>query len=142
MRIKHILKDIGIFMVILSSSLALMSCDNDENKEIVQEETQEHFTHEELAAEFVDKMSNDLGINLELLKINTLEFDYIVVEDLDLYDPVLGEYYTAYYIGDYDPGEDLSKYILDYDNDFHYPLTDNGDGTYTGANGFGKVASF
>lgn len=99
-------------------------------------------THEELAGEFVQRMKREVGINIRLVKLDTLQFDFIVVEDLDLFDQTLGAYYTAYYLGDYRPGDSLADYIINYDDDFYYPLTDNGDGTYTGFDGRGKEDTF
>ena len=146
---KHLLKSIIMISASILSVTALSSCDSSNSSNTTTEEApseeepeQINFTHAELAEVFVQNLSTDLGIELELLKIDTLQFDYIVVEDLQLFDSVLGPYYTAYFIGDYNPGESLANYIIDFDDIFHYPLDDNGDGTYTGSDGFGTIVTF
>ena len=88
------------------------------------------YTHEELAQIFVDRLWTDLGYDIELVKANTLQYDYIVVYDYDL-----GQY-DAYYIGDYIVGENLGNYLNFYENDFFYDLIDNFDGTYDGYDPF------
>ncbi|MEK6706135.1 MAG: hypothetical protein AABZ06_10125 [Bdellovibrionota bacterium] len=75
------------------------------------------FTHDQLAREFVRRVNIDLvNYDLELVKINTLQYDYIVV-----YDHYYGTY-DAYYIGDYEPGEYLGSYISRNQYRFYYDL--------------------
>ena len=85
-----------------------------------------YYTHSELAEIFVERLYTDLGYDIELVKTNTLQYDYIVVYDYDL-----GQY-DAYYIGQYNVGENLGWYLDDYEGDFYYDLIDNFDGTYDG----------
>lgn len=85
-----------------------------------------YYTHEELAEIFVERLYEDLGYDIELVKANTLQYDYIVVYDYDL-----GQY-DAYYIGNYNVGESLNNYLNAYENKFYYDLLDNFDGTYDG----------
>ena len=75
-----------------------------------------YFTHSELAQDFVYRMYVDLGINLDLEKTYTLQNDYIVV-----YDYWYGEY-VAYYLGAYNPGENIQSYINQYNHRFYYDL--------------------
>lgn len=85
-----------------------------------------YYTHEELAQIFVSRLYQDLGYDIELVKANTLQYDYIVVYDYDL-----GQY-DAYYIGNYNVGENLNNYLNAYENRFYYDLIDNFDNTYDG----------
>ena len=77
-----------------------------------------YFTHEELAEEFVRRMSMDLGWSVQLVKANTQQYNYIVIKD--------GKDYDAFYIGKYNPGEDLKQYIKDYKYKFYYDLDKEG----------------
>lgn len=84
-----------------------------------------YFTHEELAREFVRRVNVDIvGFDLELVKINTLKYDYIVVYDHDY-----GSY-DAYYIGNYNPGENLANYLNRYESWFYYDLIPEGGNYY------------
>lgn len=89
-----------------------------------------YYTHSELAEIFVERLYTDLGYDIELVKTNTLQYDYIVVYDYDL-----GQY-DAYYIGNYNVGENLGNYLDRYEDDFYYDLIDNFDGTYDGYDPF------
>lgn len=89
-----------------------------------------YYTHEELAAIFVDRLYQDLGYDIELVKANTLQYDYIVVYDYDL-----GQY-DAYYIGNYSVGQNLNNFLDVYEDQFYYDLIDNFDGTYDGFDDF------
>lgn len=75
-----------------------------------------YFTHAELAAEFVTRLNLDLGYDVELVKINTRQYDYIVVYDYDT------DSYDAYWIGNYDIGESMAGYLNSYDYKFYYDL--------------------
>ncbi|MBT4761975.1 MAG: hypothetical protein HOO06_09785 [Bdellovibrionaceae bacterium] len=75
-----------------------------------------YFTHAELADEFVYRLNIDLGYDVELVKTNTKQYDYIVVYDYDL------DTYDAYDLTFYNPGEDLSYYLADNDPFFYYDL--------------------
>lgn len=84
-----------------------------------------YFTHAELAAEFVRRVNVDVsGYDIQLVKTNTLQTDYIVV-----YDWVYGTY-DAYYLGAYNPGENLYNYLVAYDYAFYYDLDQEGGNTY------------
>ena len=81
------------------------------------------FTHSQLANEFVRRLNIDEGFDVELVKTNTRQFDYIVVYDRDF------DTYDAYYLGNYNVGENLSRYLDNYDNRFFFdldPVTVNG----------------
>jgi hypothetical protein len=75
-----------------------------------------YFTHAELANEFVYRLNVDLGYDVELVKTNTIQYDYIVVYDYDL------DTYDAYDLTFYNPGENLSNYLYDNENYFYYEL--------------------
>lgn len=76
-----------------------------------------YYTHAQLANEFVRRVNSDVsGYDLELVKTNTLQSDYIVV-----YDWSYGTY-DAYYIGDYNVGESLSNYLWNWQDYFYFDL--------------------
>ncbi len=76
-----------------------------------------YYTHAQLAQEFVRRVNSDVaGYDLELVKTNTLQTDYIVV-----YDWSYGTY-DAYYIGDYNVGENLSSYLYSWQDYFYFDL--------------------
>lgn len=79
-----------------------------------------YLSHTQLAQEFVDRLYLDLGYDVQLVKSNTLQYDYIVVYDYDL------DTYDAYYIGNYNPGENLNNYLNRYSSEFYYDLIDIG----------------
>ena len=74
------------------------------------------YTHDELARIFVQRMEMDLGYDLDLVKINTRQRNYIVVYDFD------ERSYDAYWIGDYRVGENIANYLNHYDDEFYYDL--------------------
>ena len=57
-----------------------------------------YYTHRQLAHEFVRRLELDLGYDLNLVKVNTLQYDYIVVYDYDT------KSYDALWIGAYQIG--------------------------------------
>ncbi len=76
-----------------------------------------YYTHEQLAYEFVDVVNRYMaGYDLELQKINTHQYDYIVVYDY------VTDSYDAYYLGYYNPGENIANYLYNYDYKFYYDL--------------------
>lgn len=83
-----------------------------------------YFTHEELAEEFVYQLNNFLGYDVTLEKINTEQFDYIVVYDWDY------GTYDAYYLGAFNPGENISNYVSFYNSDFFFNLDYVGGNLY------------
>lgn len=84
-----------------------------------------YFTHAELASEFVRRVNVDLaGYDIQLMKTNTLQTDYIVVYDYDF------NTYDAYWLGNYNPGENLYNYISNYQDTFYYGLTPEAGNTY------------
>lgn len=83
-----------------------------------------YLTHEQLATEFVRRVNLDLGYDIEMVKVNTLQYDYIVVYDWDY------GTYDAYYIGDYNVGESLYNYVNSWENYFYYDLIPEGGNTY------------
>lgn len=82
------------------------------------------YDHEELAEIFVDRLWTDAGIDAELVKVNTHQFDYIVVYDHDL------DTYDAYWLGNYNVGENILTYLDIYDHEFYYDLDYIGSGDY------------
>jgi hypothetical protein len=84
-----------------------------------------YLSHAQVAAEFVRRMNIDLvGYDVELVKTNTLQYDYIVVYDWDF-----GSY-DAYYIGAYNPGENLYSYLNLYNYKFYYDLIPESGNVY------------
>ena len=73
-------------------------------------------THSQLAQRFVRAMNIEAGYDVVLVKIQTLEQDYIVVYDNDL------DSFDAYWIGNYRNGNDIDDYIDHYEHDFYYDL--------------------
>ena len=83
-----------------------------------------YFTYPELADEFVYRMNVDAGYDITLIKTYTDQSNYIVVYDHDL------DTYDSYYIGAYNVGEDLDRYLVNYDDDFYYNLDIIGENHY------------
>lgn len=84
-----------------------------------------YFTHSELATEFVRRLNIDVkGYDVSLVKTDTLQYDYIVVYDKSY------KTYDAYYLGSYNPGENLASYLNQYEYKFYYDLISMGNGTY------------
>lgn len=84
-----------------------------------------YFTHEQLAQEFVRRVNVDVkGYNLTLAKTNTLQYNYIVVYDQDY------KSYDAYWLGNYNPGENLASYLNTYQNKFYYDLIPESGNVY------------
>jgi hypothetical protein len=83
-------------------------------------------THEQVANEFIRRVNSELGdlYMLDLVKANTLQYDYIVVYDHDY------SAYDAYYIGDWAPGMDLLDYLWGFEDMFYYDLIPVGGNTY------------
>lgn len=82
------------------------------------------YTQDQLAAAFVDRAFGDAGINANLVKSNTLQYNYIVVYDKDY------NAYDAYYIGDYHVGDNVSTYITAHNSQNYYDLTSVGANQY------------
>jgi hypothetical protein len=70
----------------------------------------------------------DLGYDVQLVKTNTLQYNYIVVYDWDY------GTYDAYYIGGYNVGENLSNYMNSYEFSFFYDLYPETGNTYLDLN--------
>lgn len=83
-----------------------------------------YYTHDQLAAEFVNRAYGDAGLDLSLAKSTTLQFDYIVVYDYD-YDT-----YDAYYIGTWAPGVNVGSYINSHSSQNYYDLDYLGGNQY------------
>jgi len=83
-----------------------------------------YFTHAELAREFVYRLNIDLGYDVQLVKTDTLQTDYIVVYDHDY------GTYDAYWIGGYSPGQNLYNYVVGNDGYFYYDLIPDVGNTY------------
>ncbi|MBC85769.1 MAG: hypothetical protein CL677_01210 [Bdellovibrionaceae bacterium] len=83
-----------------------------------------YFSHSEIAKDFVYRLNVDLGYDVELVKTNTRQDDYIVVYDYDY------GTYDAYDVRYYNPGEDIYYYLADYADNFFYDLTPLGGNLY------------
>jgi hypothetical protein len=84
-----------------------------------------YYTHDELAQEFVRRVNVDVaGYDLTLVKSTTLQYDYIVVYDSDY-----GSY-DAYYIGNYNVGQDLNSYLYNNQAYFYFDLVPETGNTY------------
>lgn len=83
-----------------------------------------YYTHEQLAAEFVDRAWGDAGLDLSLAKATTLQYNYIVVYDYD-YDT-----YDAYYIGGWAPGMNVGNFINANESRNYYDLDYLGGNQY------------
>jgi hypothetical protein len=84
-----------------------------------------YFTHSQLASEFVRRLNIDVsGYDVSLVKTNTEQYDYIVI-----YDQSYGTY-DAYYIGNYNPGENMASYLNMYEYKFYYDLIPQGNNYY------------
>ncbi len=84
-----------------------------------------YFTHSQLASEFVRRLNIDVaGYDVSLVKTNTEQYDYIVVYDSTY------RTYDAYYIGNYNPGENMATYLNMYEYKFYYDLIPQGNNYY------------
>lgn len=83
-----------------------------------------YYTHEQLAQAFVNRAYGDAGLDLKLVKTNTLQSNYIVVHD-QRYDT-----YDAYYIGNYNVGENIASYIDRNESKMYYDLDYVGGNMY------------
>lgn len=83
-----------------------------------------YFTHSQLAQDFVYRLNVDAGYDVELVKTNTLQYNYIVVYDYDY------GTYDAYDLTGYNPGEDIVSFLNWNESDFYYDLIPNANGTY------------
>ena len=81
-------------------------------------------THSQLADEFVTSLNFDLNYDVELVKTNTQQFDYIVVYDFDL------DTFDAYNLSSYYAGADIGFYLDDYESTFFYDLDFIGGNVY------------
>ena len=81
-------------------------------------------THEELAQRFVDALELGLGYDVDLVKANTLQYNYIVVYDYDT------DTFDAYWIGNYNVGDSIRDYLNRYDNKFRIDLDPLGNNLY------------
>ncbi len=63
-----------------------------------------YYTHEQLAQEFVRRAYTDAGVKMTLMKTNTLEYGFIVVEEY-------GQY-KAYSIEHYNVGENIRNFLI------------------------------
>ncbi len=84
-------------------------------------------THSQIAADFVHRLNIDAGFDVELVKTNTQQSDFIVVYDNDY------RTYDAYDLYGYNPGENISSYLNQYKDNFYYDLIPDGLGFYQDA---------
>jgi hypothetical protein len=110
---------LGMYGFLMAALLTLASCGGSGGGSTSTGGT--HYTHEQLAQEFVRRVNSDVyGYDLQLVKSTTLKYDYIVVYD-HYY-----RTYDAYYIGAYNVGENLSYYLNSYSSYFYYGLRPEG----------------
>lgn len=83
-----------------------------------------YYTHAQLAQKFEDAMWYDLGYDVELVKINTLQYNYVVVYDYDL------GTYDAYDLTNYNPGENIGRFLDTNEWRFYYDLIPVGNNIY------------
>jgi hypothetical protein len=83
-----------------------------------------YFTHSELASEFVNRAYADAGIDISLVKSNTLQYNYIVVYDRDY------GTYDAYDLTGYNVGDNILDFVTANSDYIYYDLIQNTDGTY------------
>ncbi len=72
--------------------------------------------HRKTAKDFVNTLNNELGYDVELVKTNTKQRDYIVVRDYDL------GTLDAYYIGGYNSSSNINDYLDQNEDLFYYGL--------------------
>jgi hypothetical protein len=83
-----------------------------------------YLTHEQLAREFVHRLNLDAGYDVDLVKSNTYQYDYVVVYDYDL------GTYDAYNIGNFSPGQNIFSWLRSNEYKFYYDLTPIGFNQY------------
>ncbi len=82
------------------------------------------YTHAQVAADFVAGLKYDLGYDVELVKTNTKQWDYIVVYDYDL------DTYDAYDLSGFYVGDNMDWYLDNYEVNFFYDLDYLGNNVY------------
>ncbi|MES2856898.1 MAG: hypothetical protein V4692_13600 [Bdellovibrionota bacterium] len=83
-----------------------------------------YYTHDQLAQAFVDRAYGDAGIDAKIVKSTTLKYNYVVVYDYDL------GTYDAYYLGNYNVGENVYDYIVRNNSSMYYDLDYLGGNVY------------
>lgn len=83
-----------------------------------------YYSHAQLAQEFEDAMWYDLGYDVELVKVNTRQYNFVVVYDYDL------GTYDAYDLTNFNPGEDIGRFLDNNEWRFYYDLIPVGGGLY------------
>lgn len=83
------------------------------------------FTHDQLAQEFINRAYTDAGVSLSLVKSDTNQTGYIVVNN--------GGALEAVYIDGWSVGQDISSYM---NSQAWYDVTDIGGGYYQDADGY------
>ena len=94
-------KTIVQFLILLPLGLGILGCRGGGSGSVSTGGV--FFSHSDLAREFVRRAWMDAGISMSLVKTFTHQYNYIVVSRF-------GEY-RAYYIGSYNVGENISRYI-------------------------------
>ena len=83
------------------------------------------WSFEDAAYDFVDSVNRYMyDYELELMKLDTLKWNYIVVYDW------VTDTYDAYDLTWYNPGENIADYLYDYDSYFYYGLVYIGGDIY------------
>lgn len=75
-----------------------------------------YLTHSQLAQEFVHRLRLDAGFDVELVKTNTRQFNYVVVYDWDL------DTYDAYDLTNFRPGNNIFTFLNTNEHRFYYDL--------------------
>ena len=115
--------------MLTASTLVLAACDGGSGGSGNYSVGDVYYTREELAYDFVDSVNRYMtGYDLELMKINTLQDDYLN-DYIVVYDWV-EDTYDAYDITEYMPGENISDYLFDFENFFYYDLDYLGNNVY------------
>ncbi len=114
-------------LIVTGAAVAIVGCKGGGGSSSVSHPTtpvppNTYYSHSELASEFVTSLNLDAGYDVDLMKVNTEKWNYIVVYDYDL------DTYDAYDLTFYNPGEDIYNFLDWHDNDFFYDLD------YIGAN--------
>ncbi len=82
------------------------------------------FTHQQIADNFVWQLNYDLDYDVEIVKTNTKQWDYIVVYDHDL------NSYDAYDLSEYYLNMDIDYFMYKYEPHFYYDLDYLGNNIY------------
>ncbi len=118
------MKKLGMYVFLMTALLSLVSCGGGSGGGSTSTGGN-YYTHEQLAQEFVRRVNSDVyGYDLQLVKSETLKYDYIVVYDRYY------RTYDAYYIGSFNVGENVANYMNKYNSYFYYDLVSESGNYY------------